>query len=1324
MSNLNLFEMKKLNFFFFLSLFALTGYFVPGIAQGNNTAINIPGKSGSNYFQFRFSDSALGTHTVGDATVDSRTKTFTMSVWIKASTTNGDIMGHLQDNRYQNSGSFSVRLTDGKLGLYARGYYPNGGDKFATAVNTPSSVSLETGVWTFISIVSDAVNKTLTLYKDGVQIQQETVDAEGGLGLLPDACIMFVGGESDTDKVFAGDLDMVQLWNKALTPEEIKASMVSVDPSSAEGLLAYYTFVDNVDNEYQNQGSVENLPAKLVSGPKRSGSAAWEGKYYDTFSTVASTLVEGHIIPVQQFTYTYTTVNGGSVTAMVGDNVISTGEKFETGSDIVLTVSANANYELSSLLVNEVEKKNEISDGSLTIADVTSDLTVKALFVEKTASYCTPVGTTYTGVYLVAITSTGAKDGVEINYTANSDLPSDQPYVKLDQVLTVQRGSTFTINYVGANSEQEKPQITCCHAEIFVDWNGDGVFDGEDEVLPMIGKDAGMASGIPTESGRNLDVKNILQSFTVPQDAAIGQVCVRIRYVDAWHIRGNDGADTEHGACAGINKGCAYDIMLNITEGDVTPEGNLYTYNTVAGGSVTAAIENVPLLPNARFDDGSVIVLTVVPEENYKLTSLLVNKEEKAGEVVGNTLTLPALSEDLTVVATFSKQSTPVVASSAIHIPEKSGNNHYMFRFDDQLLGSHTNGSTDNDQRIRTFTMSAWVKTAGTTGDILGLVQSKYYVESGSFGVRLRNGNLELFSRCVTLPSNFGDDINVKTGVALPIGEWAFITAVIDDENKTIALYKDGELVTQQNFKRDGFGMLPDKSCFFVGNMDFTGDIEDIQLWKGALTPEQIKASRAGYTQAPEDLLYYYKFNSADVDITQFPNKGTGGECVAELAYGTVKWTQDPDFGYAVEMYVYTPQVPEYVQGHVKAQHIVTYTGTSEGGSFVVKNGDAIVESGSSVDEGTWLTIEATPEENYLVKAIKVNGVTIAGQGFNLSEASEITVEFTNKLVYRYSSVEGGTVSASIGEMPLDNEGEFDRGSNVILTVSSEEHYELSSLLVNGEEKKESLESGKLTLSDVQENITVSAVFTKKKYTVTFTSTGDGQLELKNGGSTLSSGSLVEYGTELTGSLVYSEPTRLSKLTNNGESILETVVNKTFTITVEGSVELVAEFKGATYTVTYPTELTGGKLKVTQDSDGEEIPSGTELQKNTAITIVPEAELGYEIGSFTVNGVDRLTELSENGGEYWITIAEDVELTVTFTPLTGISGAKLTEVYFDRTTSILHAPEGAMWRVYNITGSAVFEGQGTQNLQNLSVGTYIAKVKTDNGIRTIKFIKK
>ncbi|WP_455505436.1 T9SS type A sorting domain-containing protein [Coprobacter sp.] len=41
-----------------------------------------------------------------------------------------------------------------------------------------------------------------------------------------------------------------------------------------------------------------------------------------------------------------------------------------------------------------------------------------------------------------------------------------------------------------------------------------------------------------------------------------------------------------------------------------------------------------------------------------------------------------------------------------------------------------------------------------------------------------------------------------------------------------------------------------------------------------------------------------------------------------------------------------------------------------------------------------------------------------------------------------------------------------------------------------------------------------------------------------------------------------------------------------------------------------------------------------------------------------------------------------------------------------------------------MTGGLVSEGTGTLNLSKLPSGNYIAKVKTDNGVRTIKFIKK
>ncbi|WP_455496563.1 T9SS type A sorting domain-containing protein, partial [Coprobacter sp.] len=78
----------------------------------------------------------------------------------------------------------------------------------------------------------------------------------------------------------------------------------------------------------------------------------------------------------------------------------------------------------------------------------------------------------------------------------------------------------------------------------------------------------------------------------------------------------------------------------------------------------------------------------------------------------------------------------------------------------------------------------------------------------------------------------------------------------------------------------------------------------------------------------------------------------------------------------------------------------------------------------------------------------------------------------------------------------------------------------------------------------------------------------------------------------------------------------------------------------------------------------------------------------------------------------------------TFTYLDGVTGSKVSEVYYNRSTSVLNAPARSIVKVYNITGGLVSEETGTLNLSKLPSGNYIAKVKTDNGVRTIKFIKK
>ncbi len=176
--------------------------------------------------------------------------------------------------------------------------------------------------------------------------------------------------------------------------------------------------------------------------------------------------------------------------------------------------------------------------------------------------YTIPTGTTVSERYLTSITSSGAKAGTpELNYTSNSPLTS--VYNLLDQTLTVEPGSTFTITFVG-NNVNTGNGLKYTHAQIFADWNCNKDFEGSSfgsgEWIAMIGAE---------ETDNSAVILNLTQSFTVPMDAEIGSSRIRISYTDGWHGRGNDGSDTNHGPNARPYKGMVYDIPLTIYDSSV-----------------------------------------------------------------------------------------------------------------------------------------------------------------------------------------------------------------------------------------------------------------------------------------------------------------------------------------------------------------------------------------------------------------------------------------------------------------------------------------------------------------------------------------------------------------------------------------------------------------------------------------------------------------------------------------------------------------------------------------------------------------------------------
>ena len=242
---------------------------------GDAMLMSAPGY-GSEEAQLRFSDTALGAHNTDQNQVssDQRSHEYTFSAWIAPMGYNGVIMGHVQNNiTWAVEGSYGIGVQDGKLAVWYRIW---DGSSTACPGATAPAVSETTtfypGEFAFITLVTSNNGNTFKVYKNGEEAISQEV-GQGGLALLYDACD-FAIGDSKYNQM-ASKVEEVQLWNRSLTPEEIKASMYGFN-EIPDGLVAYYrpesatsTTVENlagdVDAYYRKNGALSNSSFPMAS---------------------------------------------------------------------------------------------------------------------------------------------------------------------------------------------------------------------------------------------------------------------------------------------------------------------------------------------------------------------------------------------------------------------------------------------------------------------------------------------------------------------------------------------------------------------------------------------------------------------------------------------------------------------------------------------------------------------------------------------------------------------------------------------------------------------------------------------------------------------------------------------------------------------------------------------------------------------------------------------------------------------------------------------------------------------------------------------------
>ena len=373
--------------------------------------------------------------------------------------------------------------------------------------------------------------------------------------------------------------------------------------------------------------------------------------------------------------------------------------------------------------------------------------------------------------------------------------------------------------------------------------------------------------------------------------------------------------------------------------------------------------------------------------------------------------------------------------------------------------------------------------------------------------------------------------------------------------------------------------------------------------------------------------------------------------------------------------------------------YIVTYN-QSVGGTFTLKNGSQYVISGSSVIEGTVLTVEATPAQDYRLDSVRVNDVRISGLSFTVTSSSIVEVYFSKpQYTISYSQSAGGTFKVKNGSQEVASGSIVDNGTILTIEATSAQGYKLDSIKVNGARI-----SG-LSFT-VDSNSTVEAYFSKMKYTVTYTQPANGTLAVKNGSQEVASGSSIEYGTVLTFEARADEHYKFDSIRVNGARIS----GLSFTVTDNTNIEVF--FGKQSYTVTYNSNMYSGKIEVTRGS--EIVASGSSVEYGTQLTVKAIPNPGFEVKSLTIND----QAIANN---FVFSISEPIEIKAVFAPATTAldeAATKPLAIYPNPVAEVLYLSATARTiRIYDMYGTEVAHATDTNKVEvsHLPAGVYTVR---------------
>ncbi|MCM1401882.1 MAG: T9SS type A sorting domain-containing protein, partial [Bacteroides sp.] len=712
---------------------------------------------------------------------------------------------------------------------------------------------------------------------------------------------------------------------------------------------------------------------------------------------------------------------------------------------------------------------------------------------------------------------------------------------------------------------------------------------------------------------------------------------------------------------------------VTVVYGDPTPQGTYYTVSYTGEHGKLLYTEGVDMFEipaeGVRFPENANLFVMLSLDEGYRLSQMTMNGQDVTADFAKMEYSIMELSSDIAFEATITEQ---VEREGSILIPATqfgSGKTIQQLRFDDVVLGSHTNGVNDDaDHRSRNLTYSAWVNLKNISNNqvVMGNIQNEFADALGAFRVVYKDNKLQLQGRNAKNISEFADAvISESTDPGTIYDEWMFLSVVADQDAHTVTLYKNCQPIS--SYSTDyGVGILTDPACFFISDRGASIAVNEIQLWTKALTLDELKDTYNFNPETiPAELVAYYKSTEfVDGSDTDLRNLGSEGTTVAQVISGRY----DLINGWLPQFSNITPENIEMIneERQLKMVSASVAQPNIEGASakLVLADGSDLP---ATFPMFTKVNVQASLPEDINIVSINVqelhNNVdyTLTPDELPIRPADDVYV--TLRLDDRFhvsASVENGSVKVAINDgvdLPMPSSGtDIDKGSKVVFKFTPDNStYKLTSFTVNGEDAIESLVDGTYTVASLTENVEISAVYQQKTY----------HLSVIN-------------------------PTDEASISYKGE-----ICNNYMQPIGDGVDVDVAEGSVIYFMIQKPADTKNGTaLLSVKDND-------VEIKNNLH-------DMGTYGLMYNINGVRE---------DHTFVVSQDI-----YAAILGVGSDGNGVSYAN---GILTAPEGSVIEVVDLNGRTVASANAAQlSIVDLAAGVYVARVTTPAGETvTLKFAK-